>query len=80
MTYLVFQLLRFTRVPIAGHHCELLPHIFTFATPKSPKGDFKVVVIFCGTISTSSKTRCHPLGGAVLCIVRTFLSQLNKER
>ena len=32
-TYLVFQLLRFTAIPVARKSRELLPHVFTLAHP-----------------------------------------------
>jgi len=46
-TYLVFQLLRFTAIPVARKSRELLPHVFTLTTPKAG-GIFSVALAVAG--------------------------------
>jgi len=46
-TYLVFQLLRFTAIPVARESRELLPHVFTL-TPTSRSGLFSVALSVAG--------------------------------
>jgi hypothetical protein len=50
-TYLVFQLLRFTAIPVARKSRELLPHVFTL-TPINQGGIFSVAlaVARCGRL------------------------------
>ena len=50
-TYLVFQLLRFTAIPVARKSRELLPHVFTL-TPVNRGGIFSVAlaVARCGRL------------------------------
>lgn len=46
----------------------LLPHVFTLTPAETG------AVVFCDTLcSRSLRTGTHPLGGAALCVVRTFL-------
>jgi len=46
-TYLVFQLLRFTAIPVARESRELLPHVFTL-TPITQGGIFSVALAVAG--------------------------------
>src|SRR6185312_15756855 len=46
-TYLVFQLLRFTAIPVARESRELLPHVFTLA-PINRGGLFSVALAVAG--------------------------------
>src|ERR1700742_3440288 len=46
-TYLVFQLLRFTAIPVARKSRELLPHVFTL-TPVNRGGIFSVALAVAG--------------------------------
>ena len=46
-TYLVFQLLRFTAIPVARESRELLPHVFTL-TPTNRGGIFSVALAVAG--------------------------------
>ena len=46
-TYLVFQLLRFTAIPVARESRELLPHVFTL-TPTGRGGIFSVALAVAG--------------------------------
>lgn len=47
-TYLVFQLLRFTAIPITRKSRELLPHVFTLAPIKNRGGLFSVALAVAG--------------------------------
>jgi hypothetical protein len=46
-TYLVFQLLRFTAIPVARESRELLPHVFIL-TPTNQGGLFSVALSVTG--------------------------------
>lgn len=65
-TYLVFQLLRFTAIPVARKSRELLPHVFTLTTNKL------VAVSFLWHL-LSPAAGAFPLGSRMLCVARTFL-------
>jgi hypothetical protein len=65
-TYLVFQLLRFTAIPVARKSRELLPHVFT------------LIRHYCRTVYflwhlLSPAAGAFPLGSRMLCVARTFL-------
>src|SRR5258708_35123989 len=47
-TYLVFQLLRFTAIPVARKSRELLPHVFTLTAIKERGGLFSVALAVAG--------------------------------
>jgi len=72
-TYLVFQLLRFTAIPVARKSRELLPHVFTLTRP--PAGGRAVYFLWH---LLSPAAGAFPLGSRMLCVARTFLSQTRR--
>ena len=66
-TYLVFQLLRFTAIPVARKSRELLPHVFTLTFNK-----LKAVYSLWHLLSPAGGA--FPLGSRMLYVARTFLS------
>ena len=71
-TYLVFQLLRFTAIPVARESRELLPHVFTLTPDKS-----KAVYSLWHLLSPADGA--FPLGSRILYVARTFLFKLNRS-
>ena len=69
-TYLVFQLLRFTAIPVARKSRELLPHVFTLTRP--PAGGRAVYFLWH---LLSPAAGAFPLGSRILYVARTFLSR-----
>gem|GEM_PF-6249353 len=65
-TYLVFQLLRFTAIPVARESRELLPHVFTLAPVKTGAVYFLWHLL-------SPAAGAFLLGSRMLCVARTFL-------
>jgi len=65
-TYLVFQLLRFTAMPVARQSRELLPHVFTLTTGKP-------MAVYSLWHWLSPAAGAFPLGSRMLCVARTFL-------
>ena len=65
-TYLVFQLLRFTAIPVARESRELLPHVFTLTRHKC-----RAVYFLWHLLSPAAGA--FPLGSRMLCVARTFL-------
>ncbi len=69
--YMAFQPARFVLIV---HYCTitwaLTPHFHPYHAPKL------VAVIFCDTMLYRATARSHPLGGAALYVVRTFLFRL----
>jgi hypothetical protein len=65
-TYLVFQLLRFTAIPVARKSRELLPHVFTL-TP------IKTGAVYFLWYLLSPAAGAFPLGSRMLYVARTFL-------
>ena len=71
-TYLVFQLLRFTAIPVARESRELLPHVFTLT-----RHYFRAVYFLWHLLSPAAGA--FPLGSRMLCVARTFLSQTKRR-
>ena len=71
-TYLVFQLLRFTAIPVARKSRELLPHVFTL-TP------IKIGAVYFLWHLLSPAAGAFPLGSRIPCVARTFLSPLGAK-
>src|SRR6185437_1612885 len=67
-TYLVFQLLRFTAIPVARKGRELLPHVFTLT-----RHYCRAVYFLWHLLSPADGA--FPLGSRMLCVARTFLSR-----
>ncbi len=67
-TYLVFQLLRFTAIPITRKSRELLPHVFTLT-----RHCWQAVYFLWHLLSPAAGA--FPLGSRMLCVARTFLSR-----
>ena len=65
-TYLVFQLLRFTAIPVTRKSRELLPHVFTLTQCKQ-----KAVYFLWHLLSPAAGA--FLLGSRMLCVARTFL-------
>ena len=73
--YLVFQLLRFTAMPVARQSRELLPHIFTLTVPEIQD----LGGIFSVALSVPGLPETFLLGSRMLCVARTFLSSNELE-
>jgi len=73
-TYLVFQLLRFTAIPVARKSRELLPHVFTLT--HLPEGEWAVYFLWH---LLSPAAGAFPLGSRMLYVARTFLPQTERS-